>query len=285
MHPSYFMLEKELLEHKIVTRLPLFLLLTGLVILAAIVFNTHSFNNISVQFNYQGDISHSRVDVTQGIRAMLALGAGAVSLLLSTLYLAKTFRKERQEGSLMFWRSMPVSDGLTHAVKLGFALILIPLICSFLVLCGEFFFYLLSLTQSPHLMALLGEISFVTVVLNWLMFIGKMILISLALLPVACLLLAVSQLVNSPLLAVTVGVYTVKLFSTYVFGFDGVATFIGTIISMPLALLTSAQPLALFAQLGWLSCLLAYLLGALCLILSMSIRKHGELNLRALFSR
>ncbi|MFT6985343.1 MAG: ABC-2 type transport system permease protein [Psychromonas sp.] len=285
MHPGFFMLEKELLEHKIVTRLPLFLLLMGLVILAAIVFNTHSFDNISVQFNYQGDMSQRSVDVTQGIRGMLSLGAGAVSLLLSTLYLAKTFRKERQEGSLMFWRSMPVSEGLTHTVKLGFALILIPLICSFLVLCGELFFYLISFTQSPHLMAILGDISFATVALNWLMFIAKMVLISLAMLPVACLLLAVSQLVNYPLLAVTLGVYTVKLFSTYLFAFDGVATFIGAISSMPLALLTSAQPLAVFAQVGWFSCLLAYLLGALCLMLSLSIRKYGELDIRALFSR
>jgi len=283
MHPGFFMLEKELLEHKIVTRLPLFLLLIGLVILTAIVFNTHAFNNISVQFDSQGDLSHSRVDVTQGIHAMLALVAGAVSLLLSMLYLGKTFRKERQEGSLMFWRSMPVSDGLTHAVKLGFALLLIPFICSFLLLFGELFFYFISLTQA-HLMALLGEISLATVVLNWLLFIAKMVLISLAMLPVACLLLAVSQLVNSPLIVVTIGVFTVKLFSTYVFGFDGVATFINSISSMPLALLTSSQPLTVFAQVGGFSCLLAYLLGALCLMLSLSIRKHGELNIRALFS-
>ncbi len=285
MHPSLFMLEKELLEHKIVTRLPLFLLLTGLFILGSIVLNTDSLNNISLQFNYQGELAPNTADFTQGLSSIISFGAGAVSLLLSILYLAKTFRKERQEGSLMFWRSMPVSDAMTHAVKLAFALILIPLICSLLVLSAELFLWFVSLTNSHDVMQLLGETSLLCVLLNWLMFVAKMLLVSLAVLPVACLLLAVSQVINSPLLVVVIGAYTVKLLSSYVFAFEGVATFIRAISAMPISLLTASQPLAVFAQVGWFYFLLAYLLGALCLMVSLSIRKHGELDIRALFSR
>lgn len=285
MHPSFFMLEKELIEHKIVMYLPLFILLTGLFILGAIVLNTDSVNNLSVEFNYQGDLANNPLGLAQGLRAFTSFGAGIVYLLLSTQYLAKTFRKERQEGSLMFWRSMPVSDAMTHAVKLGFALIMIPLFCSLLVLGADLFIWLISLTNSHHLLQLLGDTSLLGVALNWLMFLVKMMLVSMTVLPIACLLLAVSQVVNSPLLVVVIGAYTVKLLSTYVFDFASVATFIHAISTMPISLLTAAQPLAVFVQVGWSSCLLAYLLGALCLVVSLSIRKHGELDIRALFSR
>ncbi|WP_019614872.1 hypothetical protein [Psychromonas ossibalaenae] len=270
MHPSFFMLEKELLEHKIVTRLPLFLLVFGLLILGSIVLNTDSISNMSLQFNYQGN---DAPDFAQGLSRVIAFGAGAVSLLLSIMYLAKTFRKERQEGSLMFWRSMPVSDLQTHVVKLGFALILIPLICSLLVLSAELLLWFISLTNGQDLISLLGEVSFFGVLLSWLMFMAKMILVSLALLPLACLLLAVSQVSNSPLLVVVVGAYTLKLVSTYVFTFTSLADFIRDISSMPMALLTAQQPLMVFVQVGWLSCLGAYLLGSLCLIVSLLLRK------------
>ncbi len=274
MHPRFFMLEKELLEHKIVTRLPLFLLVFGLLILGSIVLNTDSISNMSLQFSYQGNMSP---DLTQGLSRAIAFGAGAVSLLLSIMYLAKTFLKERQEGSLMFWRSMPVSDLMTHVVKLGFALILIPLICSLLVLSAELLLWFISLTNSQNLISLLGEVSFFGVLLSWLMFMAKMILVSLALLPLACLLLAVSQVSNFPLLVVVVGVYTFELLCNYVFAFTGLADFIHGIISMPLTMLTADQPLMVLAQVGWLSCLGAYLLGGLCLIVSLLIRKQGEL--------
>ncbi|WP_028862818.1 hypothetical protein [Psychromonas aquimarina] len=273
MHPSLFMLEKELIEHKIVTRLPLFLLIFGLLILGSIMFNSDSVNSMSLQFSYQGDLS---ADFSQGLSSFISMSAGAVSLLLSIMYLAKTFLKERQEGSLMFWRSMPVSDALTHAVKLGFALILIPLICSALVLSAELLLWFISLTNGQNLISLLGEVSFFGALLSWLLFMAKMILVSLALLPLACLLLAVSQVSNFPLLVVVVGAYTLEFLCSYVFSFTALADFIDDIMSMPLTLLTAQQPLMVFAQVGWLSCLGAYLLGGLCLLFSLLIRRQGK---------
>jgi ABC-2 type transport system permease protein len=285
MHPSFFMLEKELLEHKIITRLPLYLLLIGFLMLAAIVINMGSANDISIQFNYQGDMANNGLDLTPGISSLISFAAGIVSLFLSIVYLSSTFRKERQEGSLMFWRSMPVSDLLTHGVKLGVALILIPLICSLLLLCSELFIWLISLTQAQHFMGLLTELSLFSITSDWLLFLAKMMLVSLSILPLACLLLAVSQRLNSPLLMVIIGAYTLKLLSRYVFALDGVATFIHRFSTLPFTLLSSPQPLVAFAQVSWCYYLLYYLLGALCLMVSLSIRKHGELNIRAMFAR
>ena len=39
MHPSFYMLEKELIEHKINTRLPLFVALCGLLLFVSLFFN------------------------------------------------------------------------------------------------------------------------------------------------------------------------------------------------------------------------------------------------------
>ncbi|MGB1281224.1 MAG: hypothetical protein ACPG5V_14790, partial [Vibrio cyclitrophicus] len=90
--------------------------------------------SVFFEFNMNGNMDTTQFDIGSTLSSLVHVGAGLISLLLSTLYMPKTLRKERQEGSSMFWRSMPVSHELTHFVKLGVGLIVIPFICSLLVL-------------------------------------------------------------------------------------------------------------------------------------------------------
>lgn len=285
MFPIFYMLEKELIEHKIVTRLPLFLLSVGLFILVAVVLNASGSNNVSFEFNFQGDINETVTNFSQGIRSAISVAAGAVSILLSLIYLPKTFRKERQEGSIMFWRSMPTSDLLQYLVKLVFALLVIPFICSLMLLSAELLLWFISLISSQDVTAFIGSESLFLVVVSWLTFIAKMLLVSIAMLPTACLLLAVSQVVNSPLLVAVIAAYTIKIVSTLVFGFDALAAFIEQISSLPMTVLFSSQPLNTLLQVGSSFALFAALLTAIFFMVSLSLSKYGKLNIRALFSR
>ena len=285
MRPVFYMLEKELIEHKIVTRLPLFLVCVGLFILTAIVLNANASSNVSFEFNFQGDISETAANLSQGMSSAISVAAGCVSILLSLIYIPKAFRKERQEGSIMFWRSMPISDLLQYMVKLAFALLVIPLICSLMLLSAELLLWFISLISSHDVAAFIGPSSLLLVVLHWLTFISKMLLVSIAMLPIACLLFAVSQVVNSPLLVAVIATYTIKIVSTLVFGFDGVAAFIEQISSLPMTVLFSSQPLQTLQQAGSGFALFATLLTAIFVMASLSLSKYGELNIRALFSR
>jgi len=285
MLPIFYMLEKELIEHKIVTRLPLFLVSVGLFILAAMVLNANGSNNVSFEFNYQGDISESAANLSQGIRSAISVAAGAVSILLSLIYLPKTFRKARQEGSIMFWRSMPVSDVLQYMVKLAFALLVIPLICSLMLLSAELLLWFISLISAQDITAFTGSNSLFLTAVHWLTFIAKMLLVSIAMLPLACLLLAVSQVVNSPLLVVVTGIYTIKILCSVVFGFGIVAAFIERVSSLPMTILFSSRPLHTLLQVGSGFAFFAALLTAIFIMASLSFSKYGKLNIRALFSR
>lgn len=274
MLPIFYMFEKELIEHKIVTRLPLFLVSIGLFIIAAILFNANGIENLSFEFNIQGDMTDVTTNFNHAINAAISVATGAVSILLSTIYLAKAFTKERQEGSLMFWRSMPISDLLHHIIKLGFALLIIPFICSLMVLIAALFLWIISLFSSHTATLFMGPMSLQLVLFHWFAFLAKMLLISVSMLPFACLTLAVSQRVNSPLLMVVIGVFCIKIISSVVFGFDQIASFIAQMSALPVDILSSAQPLKELQQISLNSALCALLLTIIFFAISLSFSKQ-----------
>lgn len=279
MHATIYMLEKELLHHKIITRLPLFVLVFSLLLIALLAVSA----NADVEFSLNGFGHMGTLNLHQGVSAMISFGAGLVSYLLSILYLSKAMYKERQEGSLAFWRSMPVSDLLTHVVKLGFALLVIPVICSLLVLSAELLLWLISLFNPHQINQLIGDISLFSVLQNYINFLFNMLLVAVALLPLACLIFALSQLVNSPLLVVFVGIYALKIVSSLVLPNSGLEPFFYQFINLPTSLIFTTEPAMLLSQLPIVSTALMYLLGVAALLLSLSIQKHGELRLQNLF--
>lgn len=282
MHPTIYMLEKELLEHKIVTRLPLFLLLFSVLISVLLVatYNTNIELNLHI-INTTTD--ENMFKFQQGFSASIAFLTAIVSYMLSILYLGKTLRKELQEGSLAFWRSMPVSDLLTHLVKLAFALLVIPVICSILVLSGELLLWSVAMINPHHINQLIGNISLFSVLKNYLYFLFDMFFVSAALLPFACIILAVSQMVNSPLLVVFIAFYALKILATVAFPNTGLEQFFYQFIDLPIQIIKDIGNVDMINNFVQFNTLLMYLLGALFLMLSLSIRKHGEFSIKNLF--
>ncbi len=276
MHPSIYMIEKELLHHKVVVRLPLFLLAFSLLIIVLLAVSADA----DVELTLSGMENIDVLNVQQGFSTVIGFAAGLVSFLLSTIYLSKAFPKERQEGSLAFWRSMPVSDLLTHLVKLSFALLVIPVICSILVLSAELVLWLISLFNLHQMNLLIGEISLFSVLQSYFSFLLNMLLVAAALLPFACLMFVASQLTNSPLLVVVVAIYALKIMSSVLFANSGLEQFFYQFINLPTSLIFSVEPMQVISQLPILSTVSMYVVSAALFVLSLFIQKHGELDLR-----
>lgn len=285
MHPSIYMLEKELLEHKIVTRLPAFIALCGFMLFVGIFFSSSAQHNLFFQMEFSGDVSDIHMEFVRDLNMLITFGAGLVSLILSTLYLPKTLRKERQEGSSMFWRSMPVSNLMTHAVKLSFGLLVIPIICSLLVLFSDLLLWIINLTSDKQLALLVEQESLVYVLTNWITFLGRMFMVALALLPFACVMLMVSQIVGSPLIVILVVVYASKWLAISLFGFYGIDQFLSEMLMLPVNILFSPNPFAAFGSATGLYLVTYFVLGSLALWASLNLNRTNEVSWKSLFNR
>ncbi|MDB1124288.1 hypothetical protein [Vibrio algarum] len=284
MHPSIYMLEKELIEHKVVTRVPLFLLVVIVLMFVGALTNSGFQQSYSFQMEFNGYSTDIISGLSSTINSKIIYAVSLVSLILSSLYLPKTLRKERLEGSSMFWRSMPVSHGMTHAVKLAFGLLVIPLICSVLVLGATLMLWVLNLATDTQVAMLLSQSSLFDVVINWFSFLARMTLVAFALLPLAIIAMMVSQLVSSPILVMVITSYAVKWLSAYLFGFDGVGEFFNAIFSIP-AMIFSPEPLIGFARAGIVNLVIYYVLGIAALTASLSLSQTNEVSFRGMFSR
>ncbi|CAH7105440.1 conserved membrane hypothetical protein [Vibrio chagasii] len=283
MHPSFYMLEKELIEHKINTRLPLFVALCGFLLFVSLFFNGAAQHEFFFQMEVNGDVSDIHREFANDLNSVIYFGAGLISLLLSTLYIPKTLRKERQEGSSMFWRSMPVSNALTHGVKLGFGLVVIPAICALLVLFADVLFWVLNVSSEQQLALLVEQQSLFYVLSNWVVFFGRMLLVALVLLPLATVTLAISQLVNSPLLVIFVSSFAIKWLAIALFGFYGINDFFSIIASLPMKVLTASNPFSALSEVSILSLSIYVLLGIGGYLLSLKLNRTDDVSWKTLF--
>ena len=285
MHPSFYMLEKELIEHKINTRLPLFIGLFGFLLFVSLFFSGQAQHDFFFQMEVNSDVSSMHRDFSRDLNSVIYFGAGLISLLLSTLYIPKTLRKERQEGSSMFWRSMPVSNVMTHAVKLGFGLVVIPAICALLVLFADSLFWILNISSEQQLALIVEQQSLFYVLTNWVVFFGRMLLVALVLLPLATMTLAISQLVNSPLLVILISSFAIKWLAIALFGFYGINDFFSVIASLPMKVLTTSNPFSALSEVSILSLSIYVLLGIGGYLLSLKLNRTDDVSLKTLFQR
>ncbi|MDB2688578.1 hypothetical protein N9Z25_04050 [Luminiphilus sp.] len=282
MHPSFYMLEKELIEHKINTRLPLFAALCGFLLFVSLFFSGQAQLVFSSQMEVNGDMSDLQREFAQNINSVIYFGAGLISLLLSVLYLSKTLRKERQEGSSMFWRSMPISNATTHGVKLGFGLVAIPAICALLVLFADFLLWVLNASSEQPLALILEQPSLFYVLTNWFVFFGRMLVIALVLLPLATVTLAISQLVNSPLLVMFISSFAIKWLAIALFGFHGIKDFFYVITSLPMKVLTASNQFSALSEVSILSLGIYALIGIGGYLLSLKLNRTDDVSLKTL---
>ena len=285
MHPSVYMIEKELIEHKVIIRLPLFIALCGLVLGVGLMFNSQAQHNFFFQMEVSGDISEIHQEIARDLNSLIFAIAGTVSLLLTTLFLPKTLRKERQEGSSMFWRSMPVSNHLTHAVKLAVGLVIIPLICALLVLFTDVMLWLIQTFSDKQLALLVEQQSIFYVLTNWLAFLARMLLVSIVLLPLAMVALAISQIVNSPLLVMFIGSYAIKWLSLSLFASDWVSKFLKLVVSLPIYVLFEPNPFRAIVEAPALSLVVYVAIGIIAYLTSVRLNRTEDVTWRNLFQR
>ncbi|MBY5945927.1 ABC transporter [Photobacterium rosenbergii] len=277
MRAWFTLLEKELIEHRIVVRLPLLLLAFAII---NFVFVMQGDNvSFSVQSSGQGIIDWG---IAQGTFAGLIgklneVVAGVVYLVLFFIYVPKTLRKEKQEGSLLFWRSMPVSDYQAVAAKMVFALIVIPLIASILMLAADFIVWIMAtiwLTQD--LMASWG-ISFANLVSHWFEFLGRLGLMSIALFPLGAGLMALSQLTRYPLLAAILAVILFKIAMFQATGSSDVGNVLSEIYGLPFSILTGSSAFSVFASFGVFAHLVMLLVGVGLYMMSCWLRGRDDM--------
>lgn len=129
MNTLIALLKREILEHKNIWRVPLILIGLSLLVKLSLLFGNLAFDlDVPEQFQLDDDIDAvvsgviARALSVMNYLIMLAMFVVAVFYALTSLY------NERQDQSVLFWRSLPISDAMTVASKWLVALVIIPLV-------------------------------------------------------------------------------------------------------------------------------------------------------------
>ncbi|MEC6897242.1 ABC transporter [Photobacterium piscicola] len=256
MKQSYTLVKNELLEHKIIIRLPLFLALFATLLVVMVLSNINDFS-FNIQMNdidgWQPPIVASSFAGVVGSVSFFI--AGIVSLLSFFTYSARALAKERKEGTLAFWHSMPVSDSKAIAIKLLVALVVIPLLSSLFLLFVDVTVWLVAMWMMPADMLAENSLSVVAIVLHWSQFISMMAAMSLALLPIACIIFCTSQLTEHPLLVLFVAITLIKFISYMLFDSMAIGAWLNSVSNLAFNILTSDQPWHTLISIGTITLL------------------------------
>lgn len=123
------LLKREVSEHKSLWRVPLVLI--GIALLVKMSF---SYGNLAIDFDVpEGFNIDSTVDSMLATAIVKALGAMnyiimLVMFLVAIFYALSSLYDERKDQSVLFWRSLPISDAQTIMAKLAVAIVLVPII-------------------------------------------------------------------------------------------------------------------------------------------------------------
>jgi ABC-2 type transport system permease protein len=180
---------------------------------------------------------------------------------------------------------MPVSNHLTHAVKLVVGLVIIPLICALLVLFTDVMLWLIQTFSDKQLALLVEQQSIFYVLTNWLAFLARMLLVSIALLPLAMVALAISQIVNSPLLVMFIGSYAIKWLSLSLLASDWISKFLKLVVSLPIYVLFEPNPFRAIVEAPALSLVVYVAIGIIAYLTSVRLNRTEDVTWRNLFQR
>ncbi|MBV8144614.1 MAG: hypothetical protein JO184_06370 [Gammaproteobacteria bacterium] len=115
------LVRREFWEHRALWLAPL--VITGLLALCALIGRVH------IDLDESPDVSNDaqRVAVLTVIQWVLAMPLYVVVAFVVAFYLLDCLYAERKDRSILFWKSLPVSDGLTVGAKMLVALVVVPL--------------------------------------------------------------------------------------------------------------------------------------------------------------
>jgi len=152
--PLAGLLYREYLQHRRAWALLLSLPVVGLLLLAI-------FAHINVNLQSSAGEAELRMSsaalltTSATIGAMMVLSL-AVALAAALLQVSGLARRDAQDRSIEFWRSLPVSDGLAVAAPLLAHLVLLPLVAMLAGLVGALLVSLVAVSRSDGLMAWLS---------------------------------------------------------------------------------------------------------------------------------
>lgn len=137
MKQMFALLKREILEHRTIWFIPL--ILVGIAVLVKLAM---SFGSLSIDLSVPSQLQlDSKIDsVVSGVMERVLNGVNyniaRVIMIVSCFYALSCLYSERQDESVLFWRSLPISDTLTVASKLIIALLVAPimaLLCQIVV--------------------------------------------------------------------------------------------------------------------------------------------------------
>ncbi len=123
------LIKREILEHGALWKVPAMLLLLALLIKLGF-----SFGNLSIDFKVPDSLNlDSTVDsfVSTAVGGVLQKTSWLITVvmfLVAIFYALSALYEERKDQSVLFWRSLPISDLQTILAKLVVALVLVPII-------------------------------------------------------------------------------------------------------------------------------------------------------------
>jgi ABC-2 type transport system permease protein len=200
MTPTTFitLLKRESWEHRSLFWVPL--VTATLIVLTAII-STNVAGSINVELD--GDDVNFFATLSQDGRAQaelfgvwmssLIIPIIAVTLVVLFFYLLDSLYAERKDRSILFWKSLPVSDGATVLSKAAMALVAVPLWVWLLSLVtGLLVFAIVAVKVSGSPIAPLGNFHFGTWIVLQLTLLQNLFIASLWYAPIAAYLLLVS---------------------------------------------------------------------------------------------
>ena len=123
------LLKREILEHKSIWRVPACLLGLSILVKFSLAFGNLSVNiDIPEQLNLEPAINSVLDAVVVRTLNMMNYIIVVVMYLVSIFYALSCLFNERQDQSVLFWRSLPITDQMTIAAKLLVAVVVIPMI-------------------------------------------------------------------------------------------------------------------------------------------------------------
>ena len=210
------LVRREFWEHRSLWSAPL--VVTVLLLICA--FLTHGALKIDATDSAEWLNPQSNTMVFALAQWALTLPYYLVMILLVNFYLIDCLYAERRDRSILFWKSLPVSDGATVASKVVVACVVVPLGTFFLALVTDILFTAIwdlraVIGHSPELLAW-DTVAFIKT--QVLMFLGLVVSVLWYSPFLGCLLLASACVRRNVLLWVTVVPLLVVIFEQIAFG-------------------------------------------------------------------
>ena len=153
------LIRRELWEHRYLWVVPLGVAV--LLLLTAVIGHVH----LDLDDNAQIATENQRVALLSVVQWALAATFYVVTLFIVSYYTLDCLYAERKDRSILFWKSLPVSDGLTVTSKLLMALVVVPVgVFALSLVTGLVFFAIVSARSAAG--SIPGVVSWST--LEWL---------------------------------------------------------------------------------------------------------------------